>query len=91
MNLVWWGRRYNKSLNRSGISGPFIREARMLDSLLSARLIPPLSRLAVLRSPSRRLSTDGFVAIDRASVVSQASILLLECSLLFKEVSSNDD
>jgi hypothetical protein len=42
MNVVWWGRRYNKSLNRSGISEPFIRKTRMLDSLLPARLIPPL-------------------------------------------------
>jgi hypothetical protein len=42
MNLVWWGRRYNKSLNRSGISESFIRKTRMLDSLLPARLIPPL-------------------------------------------------
>jgi hypothetical protein len=41
MNVVWWGRRYNKSLNRSGISEPFIRKTRMLDSLLPARLIPP--------------------------------------------------
>src|SRR5712691_2197559 len=40
--LVWRGRRYNKSLNRSGISAPFIRKTRMLDSLLPARLIPPL-------------------------------------------------
>ena len=45
-NLVWWGRRYNKSLNRSGISASFIRKTRMLDSLLPARLIPPLGRLA---------------------------------------------
>jgi hypothetical protein len=42
MNVGWWGRRYNKSLNRSVISEPFIRKTRMLDSLLTARLIPPL-------------------------------------------------
>jgi hypothetical protein len=46
MNVGWWGRRYNKSLNRSGISEPFIRKTRMLDSLLPARLIPPFARIA---------------------------------------------
>ena len=38
------GRRANKSLNRSGFSGPRIRKTRMLLSLFPARLIPPLSR-----------------------------------------------